>query len=101
MLANTPADFPEAVEQLAGHWESLTLDQVFRTNFCALGANVARWMFRVACGGRAHLLPPICGIVDTQPLREFLCRIFDAPDRVLRGIAENIRRRRVSAVGVA
>src|SRR4051812_34464436 len=49
MLANCTADFPEAVEQLVTHWQSLTLDQVFRTEFRALGANMARWLFRLVC----------------------------------------------------
>jgi NTE family protein len=101
MLANSASDFPDAVEELAQHWESLTLDQVFRTNFTALGANVARWMFRVACGGRAHLLPPICGMVDTDPLRRFLMRIFGTNDGVIRGIAKNIREGRLTAAGIA
>src|SRR4051812_38883688 len=101
LLANCPEEFPAAVERLAGHWESLTLDQVFRTDFRALGANMARWFFRLVCGGRAHLLPPTRGLVDTDPLRRFLHRVLETPDGVLHGVEENIRRGRLSALGIA
>lgn len=99
LLANIPSDFPAAVEQLARHWESLTLDQVFRTDFRALGSNTARWVFRLMSGG-AHLLPTTRGMVDTTPLREFLHKVLATPDGTLHGVAENIRSGRLSAVGV-
>src|SRR5437763_922274 len=60
-LANETQPFPLAVAQLAAHWESLTLDQVFRTEFCPLGTNMARWIFRLVCGG-ADMLPPMRGM---------------------------------------
>src|SRR5581483_8883685 len=101
LIANSTDDFPATIERLAANWESLTLDQVFRTNFSALGANTIRWMFRVACGGRAHLLPPIRGMVDTEPMREFLRRILGEPDGMLRGVAENLRSGRLDAVAIA
>lgn len=99
VLANVPDRFPEAVARLAGHWETLTLDQVFRTEFRALGTNMARWLFRVLSGG-ADLLPPMRGMVDTAPLRRFLQRVLDVPDGILHGVAENIRSGRLSAVGI-
>lgn len=99
LLANVPDDFPGAVEQLARHWESLTLDQVFRADVRALSSNMVRWMFRLMSGG-AHLLPTTRGMVDNQPLREFLRKALDTPDGTLHGVAENIRCGRLSAVGV-
>ncbi|MCI0437425.1 MAG: patatin, partial [Gemmatimonadetes bacterium] len=74
MLANIDASLPGAVNRLASHWSSLTLDQVFRADLRALGANTFRWIFKLLSGG-AHLLPSTRGMVDTAPLREFLCRI--------------------------
>lgn len=99
LLANTPARFSDAVPQLAARWETLTLDQVFRTEFRALGTNMARWIFRVLSGG-ADVLPPMRGMVDTDPLRHFLRRVLDAPDGTLGGVAENIRSGRLRAVGI-
>jgi NTE family protein len=99
LLANSRQPFPEAVAQLEAHWQSLTLEQVFRTDFRALGTNMLRWFFRMLSGG-ADLLPPNRGMVDTDPLRGFLHRVLETPDGVLHGLAENIRTGRISAVGV-
>jgi NTE family protein len=99
LLANNTDRFPETVARLAEHWDSLTLDQVFRTEFRALGTNVARWIFRLLSGG-ADLLPPMRGMVDTAPLRRFLRRVLNTPDGALHGVTENIRSGRLSAVGM-
>jgi NTE family protein len=99
LLANDPDPFPATVERLAEHWKTLTLDQVFRTEFRALGTNMARWIFRLLSGG-ADLLPSTRGMVDTAPLRRFLRRVLDTPDGVLHGVAENSRSGRLSAVGM-
>jgi NTE family protein len=99
MLANVRGDFPTAVERLAEHWESLTLDQVFRADFGALGANSVRWLFRLLSGG-AHLLPTTRGMVNTAPLREFLHRVLETSDGTLHGVEDNIRSGRLSAVGI-
>jgi NTE family protein len=99
LLANNPSRFPENVARLAEHWDTLTLDQVFRTEFRALGSNVVRWIFRLLSGG-ADLLPPMRGMVDTQPLRKFLYHALNTTDGVLHGVAENLRTGRLSAVGM-
>jgi NTE family protein len=99
LLANDPAPLATAVQRLAAHWESLTVEQVFRSDFRGLGANAARWIFRLVCGG-AHLLPSTRGMVDTAPLKRFLHRVLDTPDGGLHGIGENIRSGRLSAVGI-
>jgi NTE family protein len=99
LLANATTEFPEAVAQLSAHWETLTLDQVFRTEFRALGANVARWFFRMLSGG-ADVLPSMRGMVDTAPLRSFLHRALATEDGQLHGVAENIRTGRLAAVGI-
>lgn len=99
VLANIAAPFPVAVARLATHWESLTLEQVFRTDFRTLGANLFRWLFRLVAGG-AHLLPTTRGMVDTLPLRRFLHRVLETSDGALHGLAENIRTGRVTGVGI-
>ena len=99
MLANIDADLRVAVNRLASHWESLTLEQVFRADLRALGANTLRWMFKLLSGG-AHLLPSTRGLVDTAPLREFLCRVLDTEDGYLRGVRRNIRSGRYTGLGI-
>ena len=99
MLANITGNLPTAVGRLSELWEGLTIDQVFRTEFRALGANVARWFFRLISGG-ADLLPPMRGMVETAPLRRLLHDVLETPDGKLHGLAENIRTGRISAVGI-
>lgn len=99
LLANITEPFPVAVERLAQHWQSLTLEQVFRADLRALGSKVVQWMFRLLSGG-AHLLPTTRGMVDNQPLREFLHKVLDTPDGTLHGLAENIRTGRLAAAAV-
>lgn len=99
MLANITEPLPQAVTRLGALWESLTLDQVFRTEFRAIGMNMVRWIGRLVSGG-ADLLPPMRGMVDTAPLRQLLHRVLETPDGVLHGLAENLRAGRLSAVGV-
>ena len=99
LLANNPDPFPKSVARLGEQWEALTLDQVMHAEFRALGTNVARWIFRLLSGG-ADLLPAMRGMVDTEPLRQFLHRVLETPDGTLHGIAENVRTGRLSAVGM-
>ena len=99
MLANVTGNFSTAVERLAQHWESLTLEQVFRSDLRAVTANSIRWMFRLLSGG-AHLLPTTRGMVDTNPLRRFLHNVLETDDGALHGVTENIRSGRLSAVAV-
>lgn len=101
LLANARGSFPDALALLAKHWESLTLDQIFRTEFRALGANALRWLTRVLAGGGADLLPPMRGLVDTEPLRQFLHRVLETEDGVLHGVADNLRSGRLAAVGMS
>ncbi len=99
MLANITEPLPQAVQRLGALWESLTLDQVFRTEFRAIGMNMVRWIGRLVSGG-ADLLPPMRGMVDTAPLRQLLHRVLETPDGALHSLAENLRAGRLSAVGV-
>lgn len=100
LLANTRGSFPDVLNRLEAHWESLTLDQIFRTEFLSLGANALRWFTRMLAGG-ADLLPPMRGMVDTAPLRKFLHRVLETEDGLLHGVAENIRSGRLAAVGMS
>lgn len=99
LLANITEPFPQAIERLARHWESLTLEQVFRSDLRALASNSVRWLFRLLSGG-AHLLPTTRGMVDTRPLRQFLHKVLETPDGELHGLAENIRSGRLAAAAV-
>ena len=98
-LANSPQALPQAVDRLVELWSGITVDQVFRTDLTSLGAIMLRWALRLVSGGGA-LSPPPRGMVDTSPLGHFLRTALGSPDGMLRGIDENIRSGRLSAVGI-
>ncbi|HEY2951572.1 MAG TPA: patatin-like phospholipase family protein, partial [Verrucomicrobiae bacterium] len=98
-LANWRDSLPAGLERLAELWQGITPDQVFHSNPLALTVNVCRWAVRLLAGGTALTLPARA-LVNTTPLRKFLCRALSAPDGVLHGVAENIRRKRLRAAAV-
>ncbi len=98
-LANSRESFPESVRQLTELWESITIDQVFRTDMPALALTMARWAVRLVSGG-VNLSPPARGLVDTTPLRHFLEQALDTKEGLLTGIEENIRSGRLTAAGL-
>lgn len=98
LLANTADDFQPTIERLVTLWESLTLDQVFRTQFRTLGPAVLKWAVRMAAGGTSSL-PGVREVVDTAPLRHFLHRALGTADGRLRGIDANLANGRLASVG--
>lgn len=98
-LANNRGTFPVAAGELVALWQSITIDQVFRTDLPALGLTMLRWAVRLVSGG-VNLSPPAHGLVDTRPLREVLERALAPRGGPLAGIADNIRSGRLAAVGI-
>ncbi len=98
-LAAHPGSFEEATEDLARHWSGLSPEQVFRVDLRSLGRNVARWGVRLFSGG-ARGAPQVQGLVDTEPLRQFMRRALRADEGPIHGIAERLRSGRLKAVAV-
>lgn len=97
-LANSTEEFLPTVERTVGYWESITIDQVFRSESHSTSLEVLKWVVRMAT---THQLPPFKGLLDTAPLRHFLRRSLASPDGILRGVGANIRSGRLSAFGIA
>jgi NTE family protein len=83
-LAAHPGPFGRAVAGLEVAWRRLTTEQVFRVRPGSLVGAAARW-FLASLLGRRTGPTPARGILDTQPLREFLEATID-----VRGIQANI-----------
>ena len=100
-LAAQAAPLPEATEQLVRLWLSLTPDQVYDVHALPLLTNVGRWGMRLVAGGMDGR-EPTRGLLDTDPLRQFLQRALphDA-DGALPGIQHNIRTGRLDAVALS
>jgi NTE family protein len=100
-LAGHPGSFAAATDALGALWLGLNTDHVFRTDWLSLFKSVLRSGFQLASGGRRVSGPPR-GMVDTEPLRRFLCDALAAEPAggVFSGIAENLARGRLRAVAV-
>jgi NTE family protein len=100
-LGGHPGSFAAATEALGGLWLGLSVDRVFRTDWLSLFKSVLRSGFQLVSGGQRV---PGCsrGMVDTEPLRRFLCGALTAEPEggVFTGIGENLARGRLRAVAV-
>lgn len=98
-LANAHDPFPRAVDQLESLWRSITVDQVFRTDFPALAKTMLQWALRLTSGG-SRVTHPTRGLVDTLPLKHFLKHGYRTDSGLLHGIQANLESGRLSAVGI-
>jgi NTE family protein len=99
-LAAHPGSFPEAVEDLARLWGSLTMDRVFRVDARSLAVNAFRWGLQLASGG--HLGDPrIRALVDTEPLRRFLVGQLGEARAPIPGIQAKLDAGRLRAVAIS
>jgi len=99
-LANHLGTMRQAVEELAGLWERLRMEDVFRVDPASLGLTGVRWLGQLLSGGRGRS-SRVQGLVDTQPLREFLTEATFAVDGEFRGIRANLERGRLRAVALS
>ncbi len=74
---------------------------MFRVDAPSLLGHVARWGVRLVAGG-TPIAPRVRGLVDTAPLERFLASVFgiDRNGGEIRGIAQRIESRRLSALAV-
>jgi len=88
-LAARQGPFAEKVENLAGVWTSIHIDDVFRVDLRDLTSRTLRWGGRLLSGGQSPL-PPAKSLVNTAPLRSLLERVLDANSGMLPGIARSL-----------
>lgn len=97
-LANHHGSLRQATDELAGLWSELMPERIFRVDSKALAANLGRWALRLGGGGatdgRAR------GLVDTQPLADFLREAMAPVDGVLQGVGPNLARGRLNALAI-
>jgi NTE family protein len=96
-LAAREEPFADRVENLAGVWRDINIDDVFRVDLRDLASRTLRWSGRLLSGGKSPL-PPARSMVDTAPLRELLVRVLGGD--VLAGIPRNLQRGALRAVAL-
>ena len=99
-LASHPGSFADAVEHLAGIWQGLTAEKVFRTDSGYFLVNFLRWGFGLLLGGR-HLGNRRRSLLDNDPLRRLLEKNLRAnASEPIAGIQHNIDRGRLRVLGI-
>ncbi len=93
-LAASPGSFADAVTALRGEWARLTADRVYRVRPTRLGRMVVQRLLRAAIGRRAGPTP-LRGLLDMEPLREFLAGGLDVS-----GLKANLATGRLRAVAL-
>lgn len=97
LLANHPGSLDEQSETLLGLWRRLRLDNVFATGGWSLLCRALRIGMQLTVG-----TPPgfatLRGMVNTDPLRQFLKEALGTTDGSLPGIRENIDRGHLDSV---
>ncbi len=99
LLANSRHPFDQAVRHLSMCWESLSSDQVYRSDPFSIGLAALRIGIRMFSGG-ARTAPLPKGLLNTSPLRDFLAKALGAPDGGLNGVAQNIEDGRLHALAL-
>jgi NTE family protein len=98
-LAQHHGTFRQAVEELTGLWLELLPERVFQVGTSSLLWNVVRSGTRLVRGGAGAA--SFRGMVDTEPLRDYLIEALAPIDGELMGIDFNIRRGVLSAVALS
>lgn len=99
-LASHHGSFLQAAEELSQLWSRLTVEDVFRVDGQALFWNALRWLGQLTLGGFGGGTR-VEGLVDTQPLREYLTDVLHAVDGELTGIRYNLEHGRLRAAAIS
>jgi NTE family protein len=99
-LASHHGTFLQAIDELSELWGNLRVQDVFRTDTRSLAMNALRWFRQLTSGGSAS--PKLVrGLVDTEPLREYLTEVLHCVDGELTGIKHNLDSGRLKAVAIS
>jgi NTE family protein len=97
-LGCLPGTFLHRLENLYSTWQQVTVDRVCRVAAPRLLLRASGWGVRLVSGG--HASPEPRGLMDTQPLREFLRGELGAPGDLIPGIQRNIESGVLRAVAI-
>lgn len=98
-LASFDGGFGESVDVLTDLWRNLKLENVFRTSGPSLLWRAFKIGMRLSVG-LPSFFKPVHGMVDTQPLREYLHQGLKTDDGALMGIDRNIAKGRLQGVAL-
>lgn len=99
-LASHHGSFLQAAEELTDLWRHLTVEDVFHVDTMSLAKHLLLWVRQLTSGGIGGP-PRVRGLVDTQPLREYLNESLHAVDGELTGVRYNLEQKRLKAVALS
>lgn len=101
-LAAHEGTLMKAADDLITLWLGLSPERVYDVRPSPLLRTVVGWGARLMSGGIGTGREPMRGMVETDPLRQYLKRALDrAPDESLPGIARNLDRGTLKAVALS
>jgi NTE family protein len=98
LVAQHHGTFGQATEELAALWAELTPERIFRVDTGALLGNMGRWGMKLAVAPTGESRAR--GVVDTEPLREFLEEALCPVEGELTGIDYNLHRGTLRAAAI-
>lgn len=99
-LAAHHGTFPQATDELTHLWGELTVEKVFRTDLASLRSHLFRWSRQLLSGGKGRSLK-VRGLLDTEPLREYLAEAMHVVNGELTGIHYNLATGRLRAAALS
>lgn len=101
-LAAHEGTLMKAADDLITLWLALSPERVYDVRPAPLLRNAFGWGARLMSGGHGTGREPMRGMVETEPLRQYLNRVLErAPDGSLPGIARNLDRGTLKAVALS
>lgn len=98
-LCSRNVPFEQAVDELAAMWSALSTERVYRSDSPSLGTSLIRWGARLV-SGNSPVRPRVRGLMDTEPLREFLSGIVCQDDGTIDGLTEKLGRGALKAAAI-
>jgi NTE family protein len=98
-LASHHGSFLQAVDELTQLWANLRIQDVFRVDSWSLAKNAVRWANQLTSGGTT--VDWVRGLVDTQPLRDYLDEVLHPVRGECTGISFNLERGKLDALAIS
>lgn len=98
-LANFEGNLRDSADALADLWLNLHLENVFRTQGHSLLWRLLRIGMRLSIGV-PRFVEQVHGMVDTAPLREYLCQALNTSDGSLPGVRRNLESGQLQGVAL-
>jgi NTE family protein len=98
-LASHHGSFLQAVDELTQLWGNLRIQDVFRVDSWSLARNAIRWANQLTSGGTTT--DWVRGLVDTEPLRDYLTEVLHPVRGECTGIGFNLERGKLDALAIS